>query len=515
MKLQLLAITYALTALTVSPSEVLAQELSSAQSVARVAQTWSLYNENIFSSYTNESIQEALDNIWLHGLNPKEYLPNDTSIASREQWVRALDKAIQHISTGVTDPQAIASDIKLKKKSPFTSEQLQVLITASGGSAKNLLQTLAPQSPHYLALQQAMQRLYPLFSKGGWDRISPVNTPLKLNVRNAIIPKLKERLRLYGYQIESNDDLFDNQMLAAINDIQANFKMKPDGIMSPNGKTWTFFYAFCGERVRQIQADMEKLRWLPQRLEDRHIFVNTAFSQFTLIDRGYPQGTVLNFRAINGSAERKTPTLRDRMTYLVFNPTWTVPPTVFIKDKVEAIKNLDNNGILEYFNKNNFQVFNSEFTRTIDPRSIDWKNITSSNVDFYIRQRPNYMNALGVVKFMLTNPYAIYLHDTNQRELFGEAMRQRSSGCVRLERPLDLAEYMLKDSDWNRNKIENFVAKPDQVILEETRVNIKNPIPVYLISITSQLNSDGVIRFVEDTYNHNTNILNQLRGIGK
>lgn len=469
--------------------------------------------ESIFYSFSEASLLEALNNLWQHGLNPKDYVPLSGVAASRSELTNAFGMALRHVAVGVTDPQSLANDIKIKKKSFYSNDQLMVLAQATGGNAMALLNSVAPQHGHYVALQSALQRLYPLFEKGGWERIAPVSSPLKLGVRHSVIPQLKERLIVHGYKIDSTDDLFDEQMLAAINDVQANLKIKPDGIISPKGRTWSFFYVYCGERIRQIQADMEKLRWLPQRLEDRHIFVNTSFSQFALIDRA--KNLSMSFRTINGSVERKTPTLIDKMTYLVFNPTWTVPPTVFIKDKVEAIKNLNEYEMLEYFNKNNFQVFNSSFTSTIDPRSIDWQNITSSNVDFYIRQKPNYMNALGVVKFMLTNPYAIYLHDTNQRELFVEPMRMRSSGCVRLERPLDLAEYMLQGTDWTRQKIEDFVVKPGQVVNNETRVNVKNPIPVYLIPVTSQLNSDGVLRFAEDSYNHNSIILSQVRGIGK
>ncbi|WP_277577440.1 L,D-transpeptidase family protein [Bdellovibrio svalbardensis] len=469
------------------------------------------------------SVREALLNIWSHGLNPNAYWSADLEqAASAGALSQSSDvilgiylKALKDVANGSVDPQGLATDIKIKRKDFFTPEQIRSLVVANGGNASLILEQVAPQSSAYVSLREALRRLYPLFLKGGWERISPVNKELSLGVRHPVIVKLKERLRIHGYTISNLDDTFDQEMLQAINDVQTNLRMKPDGKISPGGRTWGFFWVYNGERLRQIQADMEKLRWLPQRLEDRHIFVNTAFSHFVLTDKTQGQNKVMSFKTINGTAQRKTPTMRDKVTYLVLNPTWTVPPTVFINDKVELIKNLDNEGIRKYFSDNNFEVYTSDFSKTIDPTTINWKGINPANVDFYIRQRPNYMNALGVVKFMMTNPYAIYLHDTNQRDLFSEAQRLRSSGCVRLEKPLDLAEYLLAGTDWSRPQIENFVVKPGQVMLQETRVNLKNPIYVYLMPVTSQLNSDGVIRFVEDAYGHNQLILNQIRGIGR
>ncbi|WP_374074619.1 murein L,D-transpeptidase [Bdellovibrio bacteriovorus] len=478
---------------------------------------------NALDTLQISSVRDSLMSLWSHGLNPSVYWTADFERAysegtlenstTRREVLNAYYKALRDVAIGGTTPQNIASDIKIKRKEFFSVEQMRSLVLASGGRADLVLEQVAPQVPLYRSLREALQRLYPLLLKGGWDRISPVNKELSMGVRHPVIVKLKGRLQVLGYKISVVDDVFDQDMLAAINDVQTNLRMKADGKISPKGRTWGFFWVFCGERVRQIQADMEKIRWLPQQLEDRHIFVNTAFAHFVLTDKA--QGKVMSFKAINGTSERKTPTMRDKVTYLVLNPTWTVPPTVFLNDKVEIIKNLDSNGIRKYFADNNFEVYTSDFSRKIDPTTINWRGISSSNVNFYIRQKPNYMNALGVVKFMMTNPYAIYLHDTNQRELFSEAQRLRSSGCVRLEKPLDLAEYLLEGTSWSRTQIESFTVKPSQVVEQETVVNLKNPIPVYLIPVTSQMNSDGVIRFVEDAYGHNQLILNQIRGLGR
>jgi murein L,D-transpeptidase YcbB/YkuD len=233
-----------------------------------------------------------------------------------------------------------------------------------------------------------------------------------------------------------------------------------------------------------------------------------------LIDRTSGQLETMSFRTINGRTERKTPSMKDKITHLIFNPFWTVPPIVFIQDKVALIKGLDYWGMLNYFDTNNFIVVDDR-DRQIDPGSIDWGNIHSSNVNFYIKQLPNYFNALGVVKFMMTNPYAIYLHDTNERERFVEDNRLISSGCVRLQYPLDFAEYLLRGTTWDRARIEDFVVRPGEVLNKETQVNLKTTLPVYLMSITSQITSDGILRFTEDVYGHNAKMLNSIQAMGK
>ncbi|RYZ78815.1 MAG: hypothetical protein EOP04_28960, partial [Proteobacteria bacterium] len=130
---------------------------------------------------------------------------------------------------------------------------------------------------------------------------------------------------------------------------------------------------------------------------------------------------------------------------------------------------------------------------------------------YFIRQKPNYWNSLGVVKFELTNSMSIYLHDTNQRDLFTDPMRLVSSGCIRLEKPLDLAEYLLQGTQWTRSAIENFVAKPGQVMTTDTKISLSSPMPVYTIFLTSQLTSDNVLRFTTDVYQQNGEILGKMR----
>lgn len=472
-----------------------------------------------------QSAALGLKEIWSFGLIPQTYWTEDLEAALqagrleapgvKESVQAAFLRALKDLTLGVTDPSTYTKDIKLKRKTLPSAETLKGLVNSMGGQGDMVLELMAPQFAQYRGLREAMLRLYPIAQQGGWEQLPALTAPLKLGSRGALVTKLEQRLKLLGHNVVV-DEVLDQDTVKAINDIQTQLRMTPDGVISPRGKTWGYLQIPVAERVQQVRADMEKLRWLPQTLETRHIFVNLAFSSFLLADSTSGQTKYMSFRAINGRPARKTPTMRDRVTYLVLNPTWTVPPTVFLEDKVEHIKGLpDGWAIRDYFAQNLFDVYTPDFRTTIDPAAINWHAITSSNVPFYIRQRPNYYNALGVVKFMMTNSYAIYLHDTNERHLFSERNRQRSSGCVRLERPLDLAEYLLQGSEWDRRALENFVVKPGQHVANETRVNLKTPIAVYLVSQTSMVAGDGILRFTEDTYGHNALIVERLKNTGR
>lgn len=467
---------------------------------------------------TIDDLRSSMLEIWSHGLNPKKYWTDDMELAYQKGSPNLKDRAnrnflamLSDLSVGSIDPGYMGPDVKFDRKKFISARYLMALVNGSGQKAYLVISAIAPQNPPYEALRMALQRVYPRCADGGWVALTPQKKPLKLNSKNKVIVDLKKRLAILGYRINTYDEIFDRDVQAAINDIQWNLRWSPDGVISPGGRTWNFLNVSCKDRVRQLQADMEKMRWFPQSFEDRYIFINLAMAYFGLLDKDPSMMTAMSFRTINGRTERKSPTMRDSLVTVILNPFWVVPPTIFVQDKVEEIKKLPTWEVNQYFNSHNYEVWNKNFTRRLDPSSINWWGIDeTSDIDIYIRQRPNYLNALGVVKFELTNSFSIYLHDTNQRELFVQPNRLLSSGCIRLEKPLDLAEYLLRGTEWTRPMIEATIAKPGQVLSRDTRIPLKRPIPVYTAYLTSLMSSDGVIRFTEDSYGQNKKIMQMM-----
>lgn len=487
------------------------------------------YSADYYAIIDQLSLQDIRDTtlkIWEQGLNPKTYWSDDMEWAYQRGGSASLDlkyranqsylQLLQDLYSGSVDPQLLGADVKLTKKNFLTVSQLSALVLAAGKSAGLVVEGVAPQNAPYLSVKEALKKIYPACADGTWAVITPVKKELKMNAHNKVLIDIKKRLSFLGYHITTMDDLYDSDTLTAVTDIQWNLRMKPDGVISPGGKTWGFLNITCMDRVRQLQVDMEKMRWFPQQFEQRYIFINLAMTYFSLLDRTPNQNLAMSFRTINGRPARKSPTMRDQIVTVIFNPYWVVPPTIFMQDKVEEIKNLPPWGVTDYFNLHNYEVWNKYFTKRIDPATIDWQGISegTASADIYIRQKPFLGNALGGVKFELTNSYSVYLHDTNQRELFVEPQRQLSSGCIRLEKPFDLAEYLLQGTPWNRAAIDAVVAKPGEVVAKPTEVPLKKEkyLPVYLAYLTSQMSSDGIIRFVEDSYGQNAVIKRYISG---
>ena len=199
---------------------------------------------------------------------------------------------------------------------------------------------------------------------------------------------------------------------------------------------------------------------------------------------------------ITGSAYRKTPVFRDEIEYMEFNPTWTVPASIFRKDKLSRIRKDP-----AYLARNNYVVRNKD-GQTIPANAVNWG---AKNPAVTLVQQPGPDNALGLVKFMFPNKYAVYLHDTNDRSLFDRNERNLSSGCVRLEYPFEFASLLMEgEPDWSRQKMQSILDSG-----KTTRVNLPEPMPVLLTYWTAWV-EDGAVHFREDPYERDARILAAL-----
>jgi len=235
---------------------------------------------------------------------------------------------------------------------------------------------------------------------------------------------------------------------------------------------------------------MERWRWLPQDLGDRYILVNVANFALDVMEN---RQSILTMRVVAGKPTRRTPFFSAQMTNVVLSPHWYVPPTIAIQDKLPLIRRDPG-----YAARQNLKIFRDGpggATR-VDPRAIDWSSVSARNFPYRLRQDPGPRNALGRVKFMFPNPYHVYLHDTPSRELFARTERAFSSGCIRLEKPVELAEYLLRDDpQWSRQRILAGIEKGREQV-----VYLPAPIPVYLFYWTTWVSDEGVVHFRKDIY---------------
>ncbi|WII73372.1 L,D-transpeptidase family protein [Bdellovibrio sp. 22V] len=455
-----------------------------------------------------------------HGLNPGDYWDADVenlykaAQTNQKNWItfelaasEALIRYVTHLSTGRFDPEQIDTDIKYKQKDFNEYNELNLAVSYGAGSLASALDGFAPSHPRYKDLMSLLVTLKDLKARGGWPTLTSPGFILKRGVKDPIIGQLRARLRQLGYYVsDAGGNTFDTELEDVVKQYQAMNGLTSDGIIGTRSEVLRALNFTVGQRIAQVEVTMEKLRWLPKTIENRHIFVNLATTEFRLFDEG---SQVFYFKTINGQAFRRTPSMRDQITFVNLNPYWTVPRSIAIKDKLPLLKQ-----DRRYLEKHNMLLIEEATDEVIDPSTIDWKNMTAKNFVYYIRQLPGPDNALGVVKFPLQNPWAIYLHDTNDKHLFGESKRHLSSGCVRLEQPLELAAYLLRDQPgWSLYDIQNFVPmyKDQQAAELDKRITLKKPMPVYFLYLTVEKGEDGSMRFIDDVYGQDTRLSKALQ----
>jgi murein L,D-transpeptidase YcbB/YkuD len=239
-------------------------------------------------------------------------------------------------------------------------------------------------------------------------------------------------------------------------------------------------------RIRAIAINMDRWRWLPDDLGSRYVIVNIPAFHLDVVENGR---SVLGMGVVAGKPNSPTPVLADRMEYIVFSPYWNIPPDIVQKEMLPH--EMKDPGYLE---RNNIEVVRvgSNDTTPVDPANVDWN---AGNLRF--RQRPGKGNSLGFVKFVFPNHFNVYMHDTPAQALFERIERDFSHGCIRLEKPKELAKYVLRDQpEWTDERIEQAMHAGT-----ERSVPLKQPLPVYLVYFTAW-EQDGAVQFGNDVYGY-------------
>jgi len=327
-------------------------------------------------------------------------------------------------------------------------------------------------------------------AKGGWPMV-PHGSKMQKGDRSERILALSGRLIATGdldRRFRNSEGLFDDALEQAVRRFQQRHGLEVDGVVGLS--TLAALNVPVEERIRQIELNMERWRWLPRDFGQRYILVNIANFELDVVEDGKP---LMIMHIVVGRPYRRTPVFSDKITYLVLSPYWHVPKNIAIQDMLSLIRNDTN-----YLAKHNIKVFQGlgTDTREIDAKTIDWSKVTAENFNYRFRQGPGPMNALGRVKFMFPNKFNVYLHDTPSRELFAKTERAFSSGCIRIEKPIELAEYLLRDDpQWTRD---NILAVIDKLV--EQTVPLPKLIPIHILYCTAWANEDGSIQFRNDIY---------------
>lgn len=401
-----------------------------------------------------------------------------------------------HLLAGRVNPETLDTEWRANRRH---RDLVPVILEAAASPDPGAsLIDLLPDDPGYGDLVAALDRLRSLQSADGWHPVADGPT-LRTGDRGQRVAQVAGRLLASGDYNGSETELFDASLEQAVARFQSRHGLDADGVVGR--ATLAALNVSVQERIEQIIVNLERWRWLPEDLGDSYVLVNIAGFSLDVIEN---KRNVTSMRVVVGLPYRRTPVFSGQITYLVFNPYWEVPTSIAVKDKLPLIKDDP-----EYLERNGYALLNGwgAEERRVDPQSIDWQNVTPANFRYRLRQSPGPLNALGRVKFMFPNEFSVYLHDTPGRELFGRESRTFSSGCIRVERPLELARWLLRDTRaWGQQEIDNAIASG-----RERVVMLPVKVPVHLLYWTAWVDQAGTLHFRDDIYGRDARVLASLK----
>jgi len=390
-------------------------------------------------------------------------------------YLRALEELL-HGRVPATQPEWVAEGLISERAA------LSMLAAASLADPAMAMHRARPAVPEYEWLRQQYRqlRLHP----GEWQAVPP-GALLRPRADSPRIPALRERLVSGGYlpatsrQSEAPNH-YDAELEQALRQFQLSQGLKVDGVLGPD--TLSALNRSPSQRLLQLRLNLERLRWLEAWRSPDMLLVNVSGGTLQVIEQGQQRWQT---RIQAGRSDRRTPLLVSRLNRVTLNPSWTVPPTIFRKDKLPLIRE-----DVGYIARSDMQVLSSD-GKVLDATSIDWTN--PGNV--LLRQRPGSTNPLGQMAFRFPNPFSVYLHDTPSQHLFERATRSVSSGCVRVEAASQL-------SDWLFQRLEP--ARREQVAIQLAsgrthEVSIPGGPRLVLAYWTAEADADGA-RWFNDPY---------------
>lgn len=455
-----------------------------------------------------DQLLSALGDVAGDGLDPEDYalseLQRRRSVLSdpqatpqqRAQFdLLATDAclaALLHLYRGKVDPATLDTHWNYDPRQLDQAQGLKAVHDAlEQGTLGELFARARPQNPLYGQLRTALAKLREVAAQGGWPALAEGPT-LKPGSRDPRVPALRQRLRLAGYPVgDGVDDLYDPALEAALEQFQREQYLAPDGHL---GKaTLAALNVPVAARIGQLRVNLERARWLLHELQGRFVVVDIAGYQVAYYKDGKP---VWRSRVQVGKPYRSTPVFKSKITYLTLNPTWTVPPTILKNDILPKLRK--NRG---YLAANRIRVLDGQ-GRELSPASVDWSHPRG----IVLRQDAGPGNSLGRLVIRFPNDYAVYLHDTPHQELFANEQRADSSGCIRVERPRELAELLLDDpARWNRAGIDRAIDT-----LKTQTVMLREPVTLLLAYWTVDLREDGRVGFRPDVYQRDPPLLAAL-----
>ena len=349
---------------------------------------------------------------------------------------------------------------------------------------KASLPTLSPATEQTTEL--AVGKYTNILARGGWPMVPPTDR-LRLGNRHPSVVPLRQRLIAVGdlEQTAGGSDIFNSYVEAAVRRFQARHGISVDGVVRK--ETFERLNIPCDVRLGQLKTNVARLKALTANpLPHRFVMVNIPAAQVEAVE----DGVVVNRHiAVVGRPSRPSPELTSKIIEVNFNPYWTVPVSIVRKDLIPLMQKDPN-----YLTSEHIRIFDQHGNELV-PSQINWDSEDAVNYRF--KQDPGDLNALGTLRIDFPSPYGVYMHDTPEKNLFGEDMRFNSSGCVRVQNVRELVNWLLEDTpDWPPSAVEGAIKSGDRI-----DAKLKKPVPLFWVYLTAWATADGVVQFRDDIYN--------------
>lgn len=437
----------------------------------------------------------------------------------------AVFTLMSHMRSGKVYARSIEPDWNIEPAKPGADYDRTLMSAVMGSKFPEIIQELRPSAHEYHSLRKELVRMNAIAANGGWESVPAGQRIERVGIVDPRIPAIRRRLIVSGDYVPSSsaspedpadadskgktsdtdslaakpqvlDKLYGPDLFDAVKAFQMRHGLDVDGVIG--NETIKAMNVTVSQRIDQIRINLERYRWFLNSRGSNFVMVNIPSYSIDLVQNNTHRW---NSRVIVGKPDTQTPVFRAEMQYIILNPHWVIPPGILVKDKIISTILKDPS----YLDKKNLAVVDNK-GHTLSPSSVDWARYLDGGFPYRLVQASGDEGSLGRIKFMIPNRFTVYLHDTPTKELFERSRRAYSHGCVRVDRPLELAEFVLQDrTKWSKSRIQ------EAIDTDKTRtINLPKNIPVYILYQTAFADGDQ-LEFRADVYDRDARLLKVLQ----